>query len=203
MINVLIADGHPAVCDGLRAILDTLDGVAVVGATGNTAKAVALADRLQPDVVLLDPRAPGPNAVTTIGAITKESRRSRVLVLAIYDRDPEVLPAIAAGAVGYLRKDATREQLGAAVRAAGRGEPLPAVTAPGPSTRVPRPCSAGLSQLEFDILARIAHGATARDVADWLFVSEATVRAHLRQIYRTVGVTDPTAAITEAIRRGI
>jgi DNA-binding NarL/FixJ family response regulator len=129
---------------------------------------------------------------------------TRVLVLTTYDSETDVRPAIEAGATGYLLKDAPREELLRAVRAAARGE---SVLSPAVASRlidqVRAPAEDRLSEREREVLALIARGATNRDAAERLFISEATVKTHLLHIYSKLGVNDRAAAVTEAFNRGL
>ncbi len=133
MIKLLIVDGHPVVRDGLRGMLGGDPEFAVVGEAADGAEAVTLAERLGPDVVLMDLRMPGTDGVAAINGMRERGLPTRVLVLTTYDTDSDVLPAIEAGATGYLLKDAPREELFRAVRAAARGE---AVLSPSVATRL-------------------------------------------------------------------
>lgn len=123
-IRLLIVDDHPVVRDGLRGIFAVEAGVNVVGEAQDGAEAVTRARELQPDVVLMDLRMPVMGGVEAIGRLRQTAPRTRVLVLTTYDADHDVLPAVEAGATGYLLKDAPRDELVRAVRAAFRGEPV-------------------------------------------------------------------------------
>jgi DNA-binding NarL/FixJ family response regulator len=204
VVRVLIADDHPVVRDGLRGMLSGADGFEVVGEAATGAEAVALAARLRPDVVLMDLRMPETDGVTATAQLTRGGSPSRVLVLTTYDTDSDVLPAIEAGATGYLLKDARADELFRAVRAAARGE---AVLSPSVATRllgqVRRPAREPLSAREREVLELVARGATNREAARQLFVSEATVKTHLLHVYAKLGVNDRAAAVAEAFERGL
>jgi DNA-binding NarL/FixJ family response regulator len=203
-IRLLIADDHPVVRDGLRGMFAGVPDVTVVGEAANGAEAVIRAEQLRPDVVLMDLRMPGVDGVTAIRRLAEQGCPARVLVLTTYDTDRDVLPAIEAGATGYLLKDAPREELFRAVRAAARGE---AVLSPAVATRllgqVRAPAAEPLSQRELEVLALIARGATNREAAGKLFISEATVKTHLLHAYAKLGVNDRAAAVAEAFQRGL
>jgi DNA-binding NarL/FixJ family response regulator len=145
--------------------------------------------------------------VTALRQLAASVPSVRILALAIYDTDPDLLAAIEAGAVGYLLKGAPRQTLIETVRAAARGEPVPlpsAETAPTNRVRGPRqPVGGGLSRRELEVLALIAKGSSNQEAAAALFVSEATVDRHLESAYTKLGVTDRAAAVTEALRRVI
>ncbi len=202
-ITVLIADDHPIVRDGLRGIF-TGRGFEVVGEAANGAEAVVLAERLRPDVVLMDLRMPGTDGVAAITELARLGNPARVLVLTTYDTDSDVLPAIEAGATGYLLKDAPREDLFRAVEAAARGE---AVLSPAVASRllgrIREPTREPLSQREREVLTLVARGSTNKEAAKKLFISEATVKTHLIHVYAKLGVKDRAAAVAVAFERGL
>jgi DNA-binding NarL/FixJ family response regulator len=202
-ITVLIADDHPIVRDGLRGMF-TGRGFEVVGEAASGAEAVTLAERLRPDVVLMDLRMPGTDGVTAITELARLGNPARVLVLTTYDTDSDVLPAIEAGATGYLLKDAPREDLFRAVEAAARGE---AVLSPAVASRLMgrmrEPAREPLSQREREVLTLVARGSTNKEAAKKLFISEATVKTHLIHVYAKLGVNDRAAAVAVAFERGL
>lgn len=204
VIRLLIVDDHPVVRDGLRGIFAADPGVEVVGEAGDGSRAVTLAEALRPDVILMDLRMPGTDGVAAIAALAERGVPARVLVLTTYDTDSDVLPAIKAGATGYLLKDAGADELGRAVRAAARGE---AILAPSVATRVlgemRTPAPEPLSAREREVLALVAAGSTNKEAAATLFVSEATIKTHLLHIYAKLDVSDRTAAVATAYRRGL
>jgi DNA-binding NarL/FixJ family response regulator len=201
-IRLLIVDDHPVVRDGLRGLFADDPDFQVVGEAANGAEAVARVERVGADVVLMDLRMPEMGGVEAIERLRKVSPAVRVLVLTTYDTDSDVLPAVEAGATGYLLKDAPREELIRAVRAAFAGE---AVLSPAVARRlmgqVRKPPPEALSPRELEVLALIADGATNRQAAARLFVSEATVKTHLLHLYEKLGVRDRAAAVAEAYRR--
>ncbi|HEY3471777.1 MAG TPA: response regulator transcription factor [Amycolatopsis sp.] len=202
-ITVLIADDHPIVRDGLRGIF-TGRGFEVVGEAANGTEAVTLAEKLRPDVVLMDLRMPGTDGVAAITELARLGNPARVLVLTTYDTDSDVLPAIEAGATGYLLKDAPREDLFRAVEAAARGE---AVLSPAVASRLMgrmrEPAPESLSQRELEVLTLVARGSTNKEAAKKLFISEATVKTHLIHAYAKLGVNDRAAAVAVAFERGL
>ena len=203
-IRLLIADDHPVVRDGLSGMFAADPGFEVVGEATDGAEAVRLAQAFNPDVILMDLRMPGTDGVTAIAELARRKIPARVLVLTTYDTDSYVLPAIEAGATGYLLKDAPRDELLRAVRAAANGQ---GVLAPSVATRlmsrVRTPEPELLSQREFEILQLVAVGTTNREAAARLFISEATVKTHLLHIYAKLGVSDRAAAVAEAYNRGL
>jgi DNA-binding NarL/FixJ family response regulator len=202
MIRLLIADDHPVVRDGLRGMMAAEEDLEVVGEAGNGLEALALVPRVRPDVALVDLRMPGLDGVATIRALRERHPEVRVLVLTTFDTDRDVVSAIEAGATGYLLKDAPRAELFRAVRAAARGE---SVLAPEVATRLVGqlrdPSGQALTQRERQVLELVARGATNREVAARLHVSEATVKTHLVHAFGKLGVSDRTAAVTAALER--
>uniref|UniRef100_UPI0034DF76AF LuxR C-terminal-related transcriptional regulator n=1 Tax=Streptomyces sp. PU-14G TaxID=2800808 RepID=UPI0034DF76AF len=169
---------------------------------------VRLAAELRPDVVLMDLRMPGGGGVEAIAAIVRRGLPCKVLVLTTYDTDADTLPAIEAGASGYLLKDAPPRELFAAVRdvAAGRTVLSPAVASRlVDRVRDPRPAAErnALSAREREVLALVAKGTPNREIARLLFISEATVKTHLTHLYAKLGVNDRAAAVATAYGRGI
>ncbi|GAA2835467.1 response regulator transcription factor [Nonomuraea rubra] len=203
-IGLLIVDDHPVVRDGLSSMFARDPEFEVLGEAADGAEAVRLAETLRPDVILMDLRMPGMDGVSATRTLAERANGARVLVLTTYDTDTHVLPAIEAGATGYLLKDAPRDELLRAVRAAARGE---AVLAPSVAAllmnRVRRPAPGPLSPREVEVLHLVASGATNREAAARLFLTEATVKSHLLSIYAKLGVNDRAAAVTEAFNRGL
>ena len=206
-ITLLLVDDHPVVRDGLRGMFETCSGFRVLGEAPDGDEGVALALSLDPDVVLMDLRMPGGSGVDAIGELTRRGTRARILVLTTYDTDTDTLPAIEAGATGYLLKDAPREELFAAVRAAAEGRTVlsPAV-ASRLVTRVRTPAAPidqSLSAREREVLALVAKGTSNREIAAALFISEATVKTHLTHIYTKLDAKDRAAAVAVAYQKGI
>jgi DNA-binding NarL/FixJ family response regulator len=203
-IRLLIVDDHPVVRDGLRGMFAADPEFEVVGEASDGAEAVRLAGSKRPDVILMDLRMPGVDGATAIRTLTDKGMTSRVLVLTTYDSDADVVPAIEAGATGFLLKDASREELVRAVRAAHRGE---SVLAPSVATRLVTqlrtPAQDSLSERELEVLTLIAQGETNRGAAARLFISEATVKTHLLHIYNKLGVGDRAAAVAAGYERGL
>jgi DNA-binding NarL/FixJ family response regulator len=203
-VRVLIVDDHPVVRDGLRGMLVGEPDLEVVGEARDGMEALAVAAKQAPHVVLMDLRMPGLGGADAIRRLLAEHPGVRVLVLTTFDTDRDVLPAIEAGATGYLLKDVSRLELLAAVRAAARGE---SVLAPAVATRlvnrVRAPVQEALSQRELEVLALVARGLTNREAATRLFISEATVKTHLLHIYAKLRVSHRAAAVAVAIERGL
>ncbi|MEV0593315.1 response regulator transcription factor [Nonomuraea cavernae] len=202
-IRLLIADDHPIVRDGIRGMFAGDPGFEVLAEASDGAQAVDLARALDPDVILMDLRMPNMDGVRAIKELARLGIAARVLVLTTYDTDKDVLPAVEAGATGYLLKDTQRDELVRAVRTAARGE---AVLSPSVATRLlgqVRAPAEPLSARELEILDLVAQGTTNREVAARLFISEATVKSHLLHIYTKLGVNDRAAAVAVAFRRGL
>jgi DNA-binding NarL/FixJ family response regulator len=201
---LLVVDDHPVVRDGLQGMFAGTPEFEVVGEASNGVEAVALAESLGPDVILMDLRMPGGDGVTAIRELSARKVSARILVLTTYDSDTDVMPAIQAGATGYLLKDSPREELFRAVRAADRGESViaPAVAAQL-MNQLRTPPQELLSDRELEVLALISQGFTNRGAAARLFISEATVKTHLLHIYAKLEVSDRAAAVATAFERGL
>ncbi|MFB4283558.1 response regulator [Nonomuraea sp. MTCD27] len=203
-ISLVIVDDHPVVRHGLRSIFEVPSGFAVLGEAADGAEAIEQVTRLDPDVVLMDLRMPGCGGVEAIAELARRGARARVLVLTTYDTDSDTLPAIEAGATGYLLKDAPRDDLFGAVRAAAEGRTVlsPDIAARLVS-RVRAPGNHSLSSRERDVLRLVAKGSSNREIAAALFISEATVKSHLTHIYGKLGAKDRAAAVALAYDQGI
>jgi DNA-binding NarL/FixJ family response regulator len=203
-IRVLVVDDHPVVRDGIVGMIGTAAGIEVVAEASDGGQGVSLARALEPDVILMDLRMRPVDGVTAIRELTRLGLTCRVVVLTTYDADADVLPAIEAGATGYLLKDASRDELVRAVRAAASGD---ASLAPSVASRLVGRVRAAESSLltlrELEVLALVADGTTNRAVGARLNLSEATVKTHLLNIYAKLGVGDRAAAVAEGFRRGL
>ncbi|MET8829607.1 response regulator transcription factor [Streptomyces sp. NPDC004610] len=203
-ITLLVVDDHPVVRDGLRGMFDTAPGFTVLGEAADGVEAVSRALALDPDVILMDLRMPGGGGVAAIAELTRRGTRAKILVLTTYDTDTDTLPAIEAGATGYLLKDAPRDDLFTAVRACAEGR---TVLSPAVASRlvsaVRAPADERLSAREREVLALVAKGTSNREIARALFISEATVKTHLTHLYTKLGVKDRAAAVAVAYERGI
>ncbi len=203
-VRLLIADDHPVVRDGIRAILGTQPDLEVVGEAATGAEAVELARDLRPDVILMDLQMPHVDGTAAIAQIRGYDPQAKVLVLTTYDTDADITRAVEAGATGYLLKDTPREQLFDAIRSAARGK---AVLSPAVATRLlarmRRSKAEALSGREIEVLTAVGRGLTNKDIGRHLHISEATVKTHLLHIFTKLEVADRTAAVTLAIERGI
>ncbi len=214
-IRVLVADDQELVRAGFCVILDATDGIAVVGEAANGVEAVAGAAAHQPDVVLMDIRMPGMDGLEATRLITGNSPEAgpKVVMLTTFDLDDYVYEALRAGASGFLLKDAPRHDLIAAVRAAAAGEAMlaPSVTrllieafARRPPAVAPSPSRlASLTARERDILLLLARGRSNAEIADELFVGEATVKTHVGHLLAKLGLRDRVQAAILAYETGI
>lgn len=210
MIRVLVVDDHPIVRQGLRSYLSSRDGIDVVGDAGDGESAVALVGALRPDVVLMDLVMPGMGGLVAIGAIVGLGLGTRVLVLTSFSSEDQVIPAIQAGAAGYLLKDASPEEVEAAVRAVHAGEgrldpSLAAVVMAAAAGGADRD-DGGLARLtprETEVLRLLGEGLSNRALAERLFVAEKTVKTHVSSILAKLGLPDRTQAALFAVRHGM
>jgi DNA-binding NarL/FixJ family response regulator len=207
-IRVLVVDDHPIVRQGLRSFLSSRTGIEVVGEAGDAEEGLAEASRLLPDVVLMDLVMPGGGAVEAIAAIRGLSPAPRLVVLTSFSSDDQVLPAVRAGASGYVMKDAPPAEVEAAVRAVHRGgvvlAPQAASTVMGEVARGhAAPGADELTRRERDVLGLLARGLSNRELAEALFVSEKTVKTHVSSILSKLGLADRTQAALFAVRHGL
>ncbi|WP_199552208.1 response regulator transcription factor [Streptomyces sp. N35] len=196
-IRVLLCDDHVVVRAGLLALLDSAPGIEVVGEAGSGEEAVALAEKLRPDVVLMDLQlGAGIDGVEATRQIAPTG--VHVLVLTTYDTDADITRAIGAGATGYLLKAERPEELFAAIHAAAEGRTTlspPVASRVMARMRSPQPT---LTERELEILGQLAQGLGNRDIARALFISEATVKTHLGRIYDKLGVDTRAGAVSVA-----
>jgi two-component system NarL family response regulator len=200
-IRVLIADDHVTVLEGLAAIIGRQPDMRVVAEAADGREAVELWQKYRPDVALLDLRMPILNGVRAIEEIRHHDASARIIVLTTFDTDNEVHGAIKAGAKGYLLKDARREDLLDCIRKVNAGE-----------TSIPQALAARLADSlrsepltgrELDVLTLLARGKSNKEIGVNLYISETTVKSHLRSIFTKLNVLSRTEAITAASRRGL
>ena len=203
MIRLVITDDHPVVRAGLRAMFQAEDDIDVVAEVSTGPDAVDVADRLSPDVVLMDLQfGPGMQGVEATRRIRAGTDAPHVLILTNYGTDSDILDAVEAGASGYLLKDADPHHLVAGVRAAAAGKSaLAPDIAMRLMTQVANPTTR-LTTRETEVLTRVAAGETNRDIGRALFLSEATVKSHLVHIFTKLDVSSRTAAVAKARESG-
>lgn len=203
MIRVLVVDDHAVVRDGLELLLERFGSVTCVGAAADGAEAVALVDELHPDVVLMDLSMPVMDGIEATRRVVAARPDTAVVVLTTFADDRHVMAAIDAGAVGYLLKDTSPDQLLAGVEAAARGEsPLDPKVAGAlvASRRRPAEPEVSLTDREREVLALVAQGLANKVIARRLGISEKTVKAHLTNVFAALGVSDRTQAALWAER---
>ncbi len=200
-IRVLIADDHVTVTAGLASIIGMQSDMMVIAEGANGREAVELWRKHRPDIALLDLRMPVLDGVGAIEEIHKEDASARVIVLTTYDTDNDIYRAIKAGARGYILKDARREELLESIRRVSRGETcipqsLLEKLADGVSSET-------LTGRERDVLTLLARGKSNKEIGTNLYISETTVKAHLRSIFTKLNVLSRTEAVAIASRRGL
>ena len=208
-IRVLIADDHPIVRDGLRTLIHSEPGLELVGEASNGAEAVAMARTLHPDVILMDLVMPGMDGLEAIQQIKRTEAPASILVLTSFSEEDKVFPAIKAGALGYLLKDSTPQQLLQAIYDVHRGQ---ASLHPSIALQVIREINRPsdlplaeepLSERELEILRLLAQGLTNQEIAARLVRSELTIRTHVRNILSKLHLANRTQAALYAIREGL
>jgi DNA-binding NarL/FixJ family response regulator len=207
VIRILIVDDHPVVRDGLRAILETAPNLALVGEAADGAEGVRLATELAPDVVLMDLRMPGLGGIEAIEQIKATRPEVAIVILTTYDDDELILRGLRAGARGYLLKDAGRDVLLDAIRAAHSGElllPDSIATRLVAHLEEAKPTRGEeLSRRELEVLALIAQGAPNKQIARQLRIAERTVKAHVTSVFHKLAVDTRAQAVAVALRRGL
>jgi NarL family two-component system response regulator LiaR len=208
-IRVLIADDHVVVRKGVRALLATEPGLEVVGEATNGAEAVGAAERLDPDVILMDLVMPEVDGIEAVRRIMSARPQSRILVLTSFATDDQIFPALKAGALGYLLKDSSPEDLIQAIRQVHRGESslhptiarkvLQELSRPPQRPPTPEP----LTEREMEVLRLVAQGQSNQEIARALVVSEATVRTHVSSILSKLHLASRTQAALYALREGL
>jgi two-component system NarL family response regulator len=200
-IRVLLVDDHPAFRKGLAALVTSEPDLQVVAETGDGNEAIALYRQHTPDIVLMDLRLPGMGGVEATIAIRKEFPDARVIVLTTFDLDEDIFRAMDSGAKSYLLKDTPENELAETIRAVHAGqEKLAPKLAERLALRQKRP---ELSQREMEVLQLLVRGRSNKEIGSSLFITEDTVKAHLKTLFVKLGVQDRTDAAITAIRQGI
>jgi DNA-binding NarL/FixJ family response regulator len=203
-IRILIVDDHPVVRDGLVGMLSGRTEFEIAGEASDGQQAVEQSARLCPQVILMDLRMPVLDGVEAITRIRARQPEVHVLVLTTYDTDADILRAIEAGATGYILKDAPREDLYRAILATAQGQTyLSPTVASRLMDQLRSPAETALSPREVEVLIWVAKGASNKEIARHLHLSEATVKSHLLHIFTKLGVNDRTQAVTLAVQKGI
>lgn len=210
IIRILIADDHAIVREGLRALIDTEPGMELVGEAADGVEAVLKARSRQPDVILLDLVMPRKDGIEAIADIKRENPEARILILTSFAEDEKVFPAIQAGALGYLLKDSSPQELLKAIREVDRGEsslhPTIARKLIRELNRPPEnlpPTEEPLTEREVEVLSLVARGLSNQEIADRLVVGERTVRTHVSNILGKLHLANRTQAALYAVREGL
>ena len=207
-IRVLIADDHGVVREGLRTYLELQDGIEVVGEAGDGEEAVRMAQELRPDVILMDLVMPRLDGVGAMRELRRRLPSARVIVLTSFTDDAKLMPALQAGAAGYLLKNAQPQEIARAVRAAAAGEALldPGVAARLLDSIARAPGEAPgetLTKREREVLGLIGRGFSNKRIALELGIAEKTVKTHVGHVLFKLGVPDRTSAAVHAVRAGL
>lgn len=211
-IRVLITDDHIIVREGLRLILETADGIEVVGEAADGADCLRLVPDLTPDVVLMDLQMPGMDGITAIGHLRREHPEIAIVILTTFNEDEQMLQGLQAGAHGYLLKDTDRQALLDTITAAARGDTLLkpeilqrvlALRQSKSDPHIPLGQASPLTDRELEVLQSVALGERNKEIAYKLGISERTVKAHLTNIYTKFGVDSRAAAVAIATQNGI
>jgi len=211
-IRVLIADDHALFRQGVLRLLDTASDIQVVGEAASGTEALRLVEDLAPDIVLLDVSMPGPSGVEVARVVKTTSPRTRVIIVTVFTNEEFLFEAIKAGAMGYLLKDSSPEELIRAVRVVAQGEGLIAPAMAGKifkefaraaDTREAAPLVTPLTQREVEILQHVAAGLANKEIASRLGISERTVKNHLSNIMEKLQVNSRTQAAVYALKSGL
>ena len=200
-IRILIVDDHPVVQAGLTSMLNTNDGIEVVGSASSGLEALRMVEERKPDILLLDLRMPGMNGIDTLLAMQKMKSPARAIVLTSFETDENIYRAVQAGAQGYLLKDTPQEQMLEAIMSVHAGKRfIPKEIAARLADRMLR---SNLTARELEILGMLAKGLTNKQIGCALAISENTVRNHLKCVMSKLEVCDRTEAVAVAIQQGI
>jgi DNA-binding NarL/FixJ family response regulator len=213
-VNVMLVDDHEVVLEGLIRILEKQGGIKIVTVARSAEEALEKIVRFPVDVIIVDIQLPGMNGIELIKRVKSEHPEIEAITLTVFDDEQFAKQAIKAGAIGYVIKDAAKDELVKAVRAAAKGESLISTSVARklieeitePAGRRKKKAEEGfeeLSQREMDVIKLMTRGYNNRQIADILFISEHTVKVHIRNIFRKIGVVDRTNAVLWALERGL
>lgn len=200
-IRILLADDHPSLRAGLASILNAQQDLTVVAEAGSGRETLEKAAATHPDVLIVDLRMPEGDGIETIRELMKANPQVKVLVLTTYDNEEDIFKALEAGARGYILKDTTREEIIEAVRQIHQGQRfLPPAIAARLADRMIRP---SLTPRELDVLRLVTRGRSNKEIAAAMFVSEETVKSHMKGLFQKLGVHDRAEAVATALQRGL
>jgi len=212
-INVMLVDDHEVVLEGLIRILEKQGGIKIVSVARSAEEALEKMERFKPDVIIVDIQLPGMNGIELIRRVKRDHPDVEAITLTVFDDEQFARQAIRAGAIGYVIKDAAKEELVKAVQAAAKGETLIStsvarklieeITEPPARRKKKEEGFEDLSQREVDVIKLMARGYNNRQIAEILFISEHTVKVHIRNIFRKIGVADRTNAVLWALDHGL
>ena len=217
-IKVLVVDDHPVILQGLQGMLSALDGIEVVGQASNGTEAIAQAEELKPDVLLMDVRLPELNGLEAMRRLRESNREIKVVFITVSDSDLYLVEALRWGANGYLTKDSSAELIGNAIRSATLGGCLlsesllnkafgavarAAVNLGKPAIEGELPPIVQLTPRELDVLRLVAKGMTNRSICNELNLAEVTIKKHVQSIMGKMGVKDRTQAALRGVRLGL
>ena len=200
-IKILLADDHPSLRAGLASILNSQPDFQVVAEAGTGRETIEKLRSNPVDILILDLRMPDGDGVQTIKALAQLNMQVKVLVLTTYDNEEDIFAALEAGARGYLLKDTTKEEIITAVHEVYEGRRyLPQAIAARLADRMVRP---GLTPRELDVLRLVSRGRANKEIASAMFISEETVKTHMKSLFQKLGVHDRAEAISVSVQRGL
>jgi two-component system NarL family response regulator len=200
-IRVVLADDHPVVRNGLAAIVDQQADMEVVGEAGDGDEAIALYNRYQPDVMVLDLRMPKRDGVAVVQQVMEAHPKARLLIMTTYDGDEDIFRCLSQGAKGYLLKDAPRQEILSAIRAVSEDRPYTSSSIAAKALQ--RMAKPSLTQRELDVLQLVALGRSNKDIARRLNITEGTAKTHVKSILTKLDAISRTEAVAVAHKRGM